>query len=344
MKLLAAITLVLLLAAPTIACSNAGAWQDAIARAVARTDAAQSYRATLDTTQDIEGCTTQSSLVMEYSGGDSHSRSNVTSNCPSDSPGEATGSSGDLTLVFWSETIVADDRAFISRSDWPEWRECELTTGSPSPIAGERSGPPTPTTPHPTPTHPPAPPSPLFTPPPQPPAANQTPQALPRVHITSSLMTGGSSRTTAPDPTPRATSTGTCAVARVSSGDSLDRLINVEKLPDEAVDGVPCSHYRGNVDRDSYVDALIETYEREGVISELGPLFLKNLELMRRQEIVVEIWIDGEDYMRQVRTDARIPRPDPDTGEEVWGTGVTIERYFDFNEPIVIEPPDLAAQ
>ena len=157
-------------------------------------------------------------------------------------------------------------------------------------------------------------------------------------------MTGGSSRTTAHDPTPRATSTGTCAVARVSSGDSLDRLINVEKLPDEAVDGVPCSHYRGNVDRDSYVDALIETYEREGVISELGPLFLKNLELMRRQEIVVEIWIDGEDYMRQVRTDARIPRPDPDTGEEVWGTGVTIEHYFDFNEPIVIEPPDLAAQ
>jgi len=73
-KLVAAIALILLLAAPTLACSEAGAWQDAIARAVARTDAAQSYRfAENSTTQDAEGCTTQSSFVAEYSGGDSHS-------------------------------------------------------------------------------------------------------------------------------------------------------------------------------------------------------------------------------------------------------------------------------
>ncbi len=103
-------------------------------------------------------------------------------------------------------------------------------------------------------------------------------------------------------------------------------------------------HYRGSADLNSYVDMLIETYTREGGISERDPTFPEGLNPMRRQEIDVDLWIDGEDYIRQFRTDARFPMSDPGTGEEVWGTGVSTTRYFDFNEPIVIEPPDLAAQ
>jgi len=169
-----------------------------------------------------------------------------------------------------------------------------------------------------------------------------------RVNISNSpTITSEPSRTTAPAPTPASTPSETGAVVRISRPgrlDILNWLIDIERLPDEAVDGVTCSHYRGRVDRNSYVDMLIETYWLKGGISELDPVVLKGFDRMRRQEIDVDLWIDGEDYIRQFRTDARFPMPDSDTGEEVWGTGVDTVRYFDFNEPIVIEPPDLAAQ
>jgi hypothetical protein len=90
---------------------------------------------------------------------------------------------------------------------------------------------------------------------------------------------------------------------------------------------------------------IIETDDQRSIsISVLYPVSREGLELMRRQEIDVDLWIDGEDYIRQFRTTSRFPMPDPNTGEEVWGTGASTTRYFDFNEPIVIEPPDLAAQ
>ena len=118
MKLVAAIALILLLAVPTVACSEAGAWQDVIARAVAKTDAAQSYRSAANsTTHDFMGCTSQSSFVAEYSGDDSHFHSTYTRNCRSGSPGDATTASGNLTFTDrsqrWRETVVVGDTAFV---------------------------------------------------------------------------------------------------------------------------------------------------------------------------------------------------------------------------------------
>ena len=108
-------------------------------------------------------------------------------------------------------------------------------------------------------------------------------------------------------------------------------LVELEKLPDEEIGGVNCLHYRGSVDQDSYLDMLIKRYPE--VYAEIPP---ESLELMRQLELFAEFWIDGDDYIRQHRTEGRFR-----TSEETWVTGFSTTRYFDFNEPISIEPPEI---
>ena len=136
-----------------------------------------------------------------------------------------------------------------------------------------------------------------------------------------------------PRPTP---GTGACQVSIQTSDKQLELLnylVELEKLPDEEIDGVNCSHYRGEIDQDSYVDMLRER-DKEWY-AQIPP---ENLELMRRREIVVELWIDGDDYIRQQGTEFRSPDP---ISQEKWVTGLSTTRYFDFNEPICIEPPEI---
>ncbi len=134
-----------------------------------------------------------------------------------------------------------------------------------------------------------------------------------------------------PGPTP---GTGTCQVSIQTSDKQLELLnylVELEKLPDEEISGANCSHYRGRVDQDSYLDMLRKTDEED--YAQIPPEYL---ELMRQQEIVIELWIDGDDYIRQQRSEFRFP-----TSEETWVTGFSTTRYFDFNEPIFIEPPEI---
>ena len=107
-------------------------------------------------------------------------------------------------------------------------------------------------------------------------------------------------------------------------------LVNLEKLPDEEIRGVNCSHYSGKVDQDSYVDMLEEMAERSDEEWLRPPL----LESARSEEHVAELWIDENDYIRQVKAEGRFLDP-----YENWVTWFKITRYFDFNEPITIEPP-----
>lgn len=107
-------------------------------------------------------------------------------------------------------------------------------------------------------------------------------------------------------------------------------LVNLEKLPDEEIRGVNCSHYRGKVDQDSYVDMLEETAERSDEEWLRPPL----LESARSEEHVAELWIDGDGYIRQTNAERRSLDP---YGK--WATSFTIMRYSDFDEPITIEPP-----
>ena len=133
--------------------------------------------------------------------------------------------------------------------------------------------------------------------------------------------------------------TGACQVSIQTSDKQLELLnylVELEKLPDEEIDGVNCSHYRGEIDQDSYVDMLRER-GKEGY----AQILPEYLEMMRRQEIVIELWIDGDDYIRQLKTEGRSLDPNPSTGPEQWVNWFTITRYFDFNEPICIEPPEI---
>lgn len=126
----------------------------------------------------------------------------------------------------------------------------------------------------------------------------------------------------------------TCFVATQTLDKQLELLnwlVDLEKLPDEEIGGVNCSHYRGRVDQDSYLDMQTKRYPE--VYAEIPP---ESLELMRQLELFAEFWIDGDDYIRQQRTEGRF-RP----SQEEWGTWFSTTRYFDFNEPISIEPPEI---
>lgn len=137
-------------------------------------------------------------------------------------------------------------------------------------------------------------------------------------------------------PLPRpAPSTGTCFVSIQTLENKLELLnylVELEVLPDEEIGGIECSHYRGKIDQDSYVDMLMERDEEA-----YGQISPDDLEWMLQREIVVELWIDGDDYIRQQRTEARFPDPNI---KEKWVSSFGITRYFDFNEPILIETPE----
>jgi hypothetical protein len=111
----------------------------------------------------------------------------------------------------------------------------------------------------------------------------------------------------------------------------LDLLIDLEQLPDEEIDNVQCLHYRGKIDMDAFV-------KREAKMgSQLPP---ELLELMRRGSMEVELWVGKDDYLiRQMKRLDHMPEWEAGTADEKWMRQSTVERFYDFNEPISIEPP-----
>jgi hypothetical protein len=110
-------------------------------------------------------------------------------------------------------------------------------------------------------------------------------------------------------------------------------LVDIEKLPDEEIDGVACLHYRGRVDQDAYVDMLQERAEREeGQVPDL--------EGMRHWMMDFELWVEKDSYLIwQLQGELRFTRIDPDTGQESLVIESITKRFYDFNQPIEIEPP-----
>ena len=126
----------------------------------------------------------------------------------------------------------------------------------------------------------------------------------------------------------------------VSTVEIVDSLVGVVELRDEKIDGVSCFHYRGNID----VEALVE-----GQIANLDPTLpgyediVRSIEQQLQSEQNVEFWIGKEDYLLR-RLDAQYEMVytegwDEDTEREERITANYSYRFFDFNQPIQIEPP-----
>jgi hypothetical protein len=112
----------------------------------------------------------------------------------------------------------------------------------------------------------------------------------------------------------------------------LDLLIDLEQLPDEKIDNVQCLHYRGRMDMDAFVQR-----EEAGTGSQLPP---ELWELMRRGSMEVELWVGKDDYLiRQMKRLDHMPEWEAGTAEASWIRQTTVIRFYDFNEPISIEPP-----
>lgn len=113
----------------------------------------------------------------------------------------------------------------------------------------------------------------------------------------------------------------------------LDSLTKIENLPDERIAGADCFHLRGEVDMQRWAEkakaALDSTY----------PGYEEDVESIEEQaaatEAVVEVWIGMDDYLiRQVKHNWQIFASDGGVD-----TLSYTEQYYDFNEPIEIEPP-----
>jgi len=103
-----------------------------------------------------------------------------------------------------------------------------------------------------------------------------------------------------------ATSTGWCAAYVEEVFQHPDSLVDVEELSGEEIAGVECFRYRGKV------------------------------EVSTEWRTDVERWIGKDDFLiRQIKSDMEsTSRP----AEEKWMTS-SLAKYYDFNQPIEIEPP-----
>jgi hypothetical protein len=122
----------------------------------------------------------------------------------------------------------------------------------------------------------------------------------------------------------------------------LTMLIDMETMPDETMDGVDCYHYKGKVDiekllawerpaREQRFKDALERYPDPGIF-DLEEMIKKAEDMWRRSEIAYEFWIGKDDYL--IRQWKQVIQPLLQCH-----TYVTIINYYDFNEPIVIEPP-----
>ena len=113
----------------------------------------------------------------------------------------------------------------------------------------------------------------------------------------------------------------------------LDSLTKIENLPDERIAGADCFHLRGELD----MERLAE--KTKAALDPTDPWYEETVRSIEEQaaatEAMVEVWIGKDDYLiRQVKYNGQIFLSDSELG-----TFSFLEVYYDFNEPIEIEPP-----
>ena len=203
----------------------------------------------------------------------------------------------------WFESIVIGDNCYMRSWDEPQWRGCQ------SSASYQAKPPPYPSiTPHTTPT----------------PIPDLTPTPLPTPALSPVVST--------------------VLVAHMSLEETLrplSALVDIKVLPDDEIDGVNCSHYHGRIDQDSYVEIVKEEMRRAfEEVAEPQIDYLNYLELLRQIETNVELWIDGDDYIRQIEKAVSFTYTGPDTDDEQFIAGFEASRFYDFDQPIRIQSPD----
>ncbi|MBN1643240.1 MAG: zf-HC2 domain-containing protein [Dehalococcoidales bacterium] len=117
----------------------------------------------------------------------------------------------------------------------------------------------------------------------------------------------------------------------------LDSLTSISEINQERIDGVTCRHYSAQRDVEKIIAQLKERiYQNGGDPSD--PKLEGIYDLFRRTQRDVEVWIGKDDYIIRQVTYTMQPVVQ---GSNLISGGITkfTTKYFDFNIPIVIQPP-----
>jgi hypothetical protein len=117
----------------------------------------------------------------------------------------------------------------------------------------------------------------------------------------------------------------------------IDSLTDLEPLPDEKIEGVDSFHFKGNYDMGKQLEAgkarLSEMESR--MDADDYERMRGDLRIFLNVNIEIELWIGKDDNLiRQIVQTTRYP----DDEGKLQTTSATMT-FYDFNEPIVIEPP-----
>jgi hypothetical protein len=119
----------------------------------------------------------------------------------------------------------------------------------------------------------------------------------------------------------------------------LTSMNNIVNMGDESIDGAACFHYQGIVNNGKYFAELKNKLSQQ--FSASDPAYQVALKVyedwQQTKGINVELWIDKDDYF--VRQLARTIYPVPNASNTIGYTSKTIEKYYDFNQPITIRAP-----
>ncbi|MEE8353390.1 MAG: hypothetical protein V3S10_02950, partial [Dehalococcoidales bacterium] len=127
----------------------------------------------------------------------------------------------------------------------------------------------------------------------------------------------------------------------------LDSLVDVEKLPDETIDGADSLHYQGSIDLAGDIDDAIADLDPDGPRYEgMLQTLQSQKEWFSRFRTELELWIGKDDHLlRRLRYFMRMPSDDSfeedseAAEQEEWDSVSMIVRYYDFNQEISIEAP-----
>ena len=101
--------------------------------------------------------------------------------------------------------------------------------------------------------------------------------------------------------------------------DSISSLTDLERLPDEAIDGVDCFHFGWEIDSASNIEKL-KPHVPEPLLQEIGQISSR-----------CELWIAKDSYLvRQLKMETQSPEFE----------SVAVTRFYDFNKEIQIKAPE----